>query len=431
MALSFSWLREIKKELRGVDAIPLTSSPPFPWEELSLHLANTFECDNFNIQPNELAWLTKEELFENLGTPLNTLTFILPSLKGYLYWIMPEEEINVLESLLLTKEVNPYAIQDAEFKKSFYQFLVLETLYTINQTSYDQSLVPIITDLHELPKEDSLCMDITITIDNRLFQGRLVISQPLRHSLANYFSKNGPSISSKKLSGNVEVPMHLEIGRTQLSLEEWKKVALGDFIILDRCSLKSKDLSGHVTLTMEGKPVFRGELEGDHIRILEFPIIHEEDTYMAKHQDNEDDDEDDLSDLGFDDDDDLEEFDEFDDDLFKELEENDQTSLGEINAENKVENETHPPQTDEDQSSFQLTGKGPLTPDQIPVTIVVELGSIQVTMDKLLQIEPGNLLDISVQPENKVDLTINGRVIARAELIRVGENLGVRILELG
>ena len=48
-----------------------------------------------------------------------------------------------------------------------------------------------------------------------------------------------------------------------------------------------------------------------------------------------------------------------------------------------------------------------------------------------MQIEVGNLLDISLRPNNEVILTLNGKAIAKAELIRIGENLGVRILELG
>ncbi len=438
MTLSFSWLRQIKKELKGHDTIPLTSSPPFPWEELSLNLAKTFECDNFHIQPGGLVWLTKEELFENLAPPLNSLVCSFPALNGYLYWLFPEEEITILESLLLTKELNPFTIQDEEFKRSFYKFLLLETLNVINQTSFDRTLVPIITDLQKLPSEDALGMDITFTIYDRPLHGRLVISPALRKSLVSYFSKKGPSPSSQELANHIEVSMHLEIGRAQLSLEEWKKVSLGDFIILDRCSLNSKDLKGQVILTLQEKPIFKGELEGNQIKILEFPIIHEEYTYMAKHEDDDDEDEDDLSDLGFDEDEDedenedLEEFDEFDDDLFKELEENDQNGSEEKLAENDENNIPSPEEADEVPPAFQMAGKGgPLTPDQIPVNIIVELGSIQLTMDKLLQIEPGNLLDISIQPENGVDLTINGKLIAKAELIRIGENLGVRILELG
>lgn len=440
MTLSFSWLKQIRREAKGYDTIPLTNSPPFPWEELASNLVNTFECEHFIIQSDAPTWMTKDELLDNLGAPLNSLVFTFPTLKGKLYWLLAEEEVTVLESLLLTKEVNPFTIPDNEFKQSFYKFLMLETLNAIHQTSYDRALIPIITDNPELPNEDSLCIDIVFTLYERPLHGRLVITPLLRKSFISYFSKKGPSSSALELANHLEVPLHLEIGRTQLSLEEWKKVSLGDFIILDRCSLNSKDLSGEVILRLQEKPIFKGELEGNQIKILEFPIIYEEDTNMAKFEDeNDENDEDDLSDLEFDeDDDDLGVFDDFDDDLFKELDEEEDEDVNpsdENPASNEINEEDPPSQEEEnrkEESTLQMSGKGGLlTPDQIPVNIIVELGSIKLTMDKLLQIEPGNLLDISIQPENGVDLTINGRIVAKAELIRIGENLGVRILELG
>ena len=74
---------------------------------------------------------------------------------------------------------------------------------------------------------------------------------------------------------------------------------------------------------------------------------------------------------------------------------------------------------------------GLLKPTEVPVSLTVELGQLTISMEKLMQIEVGNLLDISLRPNNEVILTLNGKAIAKAELIRIGENLGVRILELG
>jgi len=75
--------------------------------------------------------------------------------------------------------------------------------------------------------------------------------------------------------------------------------------------------------------------------------------------------------------------------------------------------------------------KGPITPGEIPVTIVIEAGSVQMTMDQLLQLEPGNLLELNIRPESGVDLTINGKIVGKGELIKLGETLGVRVLKLG
>lgn len=73
----------------------------------------------------------------------------------------------------------------------------------------------------------------------------------------------------------------------------------------------------------------------------------------------------------------------------------------------------------------------PLAPENIPVTLVVELGQIQLTMDQLLHLSPGNLLDVNISPNNSINLTINGKIVAKGELIRVGELIGVRVLKIG
>jgi len=62
---------------------------------------------------------------------------------------------------------------------------------------------------------------------------------------------------------------------------------------------------------------------------------------------------------------------------------------------------------------------------------VIEIGQIQMTMEKLLLLEPGNVLDLNINPENGVDLVVNGKRIGKAELVRLGESIGIRILELG
>ena len=54
-----------------------------------------------------------------------------------------------------------------------------------------------------------------------------------------------------------------------------------------------------------------------------------------------------------------------------------------------------------------------------------------MSMQKLMEIEPGNTLELDVHPENGVDLVVNGRRIGKGELLRIGESLGVRILDIG
>ncbi len=67
---------------------------------------------------------------------------------------------------------------------------------------------------------------------------------------------------------------------------------------------------------------------------------------------------------------------------------------------------------------------------EIPLTIVVEVDRIKMNLEKLLQLSPGNVLDLSVHPEQGVYLTAGGKKIAEAEIVKLGETLGVKILKI-
>lgn len=73
---------------------------------------------------------------------------------------------------------------------------------------------------------------------------------------------------------------------------------------------------------------------------------------------------------------------------------------------------------------------GPLSVDEIPLAVVIEVGRIQLSVKKLLELQPGNMLELNIHPESGVDMVVNGKRIARGELLRIGDTLGLRVTEL-
>lgn len=71
------------------------------------------------------------------------------------------------------------------------------------------------------------------------------------------------------------------------------------------------------------------------------------------------------------------------------------------------------------------------TPGEIPLSVVVEVGRLRMSMQTLMDLKPGNLVELDVMPESGIDLVVNGSRVAKGELLQVGDNLGIRILELG
>jgi flagellar motor switch protein FliN/FliY len=68
---------------------------------------------------------------------------------------------------------------------------------------------------------------------------------------------------------------------------------------------------------------------------------------------------------------------------------------------------------------------------EIPIHLCVEIARIKMSLDKVLALKPGNLIELLVSPQQGVTITANGKAVARGELLLLGEALGVKITELG
>lgn len=66
----------------------------------------------------------------------------------------------------------------------------------------------------------------------------------------------------------------------------------------------------------------------------------------------------------------------------------------------------------------------------IPLQISVELARVPVTADQVVALRVGQVVELHRAPGEPVDLSVNGKVIARGELVEVEGQLGVRIISL-
>ena len=66
----------------------------------------------------------------------------------------------------------------------------------------------------------------------------------------------------------------------------------------------------------------------------------------------------------------------------------------------------------------------------IPVSLSVELGQTQLEVREVLALGAGSVIELNKLQEEPVDIRINGRLIARGEIVLVKNNLAVKITEL-
>jgi flagellar motor switch protein FliN len=81
--------------------------------------------------------------------------------------------------------------------------------------------------------------------------------------------------------------------------------------------------------------------------------------------------------------------------------------------------------------SSSPTGLSSPTPEasplDVPVTLTVELGRVNLTLSRLADLKPGDVVELSRHSRAPVELTSNGRLVARGELILIDADLGVRV----
>ncbi len=66
----------------------------------------------------------------------------------------------------------------------------------------------------------------------------------------------------------------------------------------------------------------------------------------------------------------------------------------------------------------------------IPLSIEVIIGSTVLPLGSLVQLGPGSVVELDRGIEDPVDILVNGKLIAKGEMVIVGEKFGVRITEI-
>jgi flagellar motor switch protein FliN/FliY len=66
----------------------------------------------------------------------------------------------------------------------------------------------------------------------------------------------------------------------------------------------------------------------------------------------------------------------------------------------------------------------------VPVELAVEIGRTSMTIRETLALGPGSIVSLNRLAGEPVDLLVNGRPIARGEVVVVDEEFGLRVTEI-
>ncbi|GAB4142695.1 MAG: hypothetical protein Fur0037_09990 [Planctomycetota bacterium] len=85
------------------------------------------------------------------------------------------------------------------------------------------------------------------------------------------------------------------------------------------------------------------------------------------------------------------------------------------------------------QLSPGLRAEGPRNLDlllDVDIPISVEVGRARMSLDEVLNLVPGSVLALDKKAEEPVDLRVNGKLVARGEVVLVDDAYGLRITQI-
>ena len=66
----------------------------------------------------------------------------------------------------------------------------------------------------------------------------------------------------------------------------------------------------------------------------------------------------------------------------------------------------------------------------VPVSLTIELGGCKLPMREVLQLTIGSVIQLDKPADAPVELSVNGKLIARGEVVVVEDRFGVKITEV-
>jgi flagellar motor switch protein FliN/FliY len=66
----------------------------------------------------------------------------------------------------------------------------------------------------------------------------------------------------------------------------------------------------------------------------------------------------------------------------------------------------------------------------VPLDIAVELGRARLSVQELLQLGPGSVIELDKVAGEPLDILVNDRLVARGEAVVVNDKFGIRITDI-
>ncbi len=349
--VSHDWLSLVEKALAKTRQLPtLEENFPFPWADASRAIGSGLKISDLTLSGTHAAWKEPGEILQGMGGKVVLMSVEISPIEGSVFFALSEPDVAYLTTLSLVSGEHKEGFSNAKLREGFYSFLLLKALEALDHLKIFKEVSFHLAPASAIPQERAFCIDIHCTLPEKTLHGRLICPQSFLSAFKAHQPMQKETLLSSDLAQNIDVTLRCEIGHTALSQEEWEKLNVGDFLVLDRCSFDPSEEKGSITLMLGDTPLLMARMKPEGMKVLDFAFYKEE-----------------------------------------------------------------------DKTSEDLSNGVPLT---------AEVGQVRMSLNKLLHLEPGMMIDLVMRPEQGVEITLANKKVAEGELLKLGDTVGLRILDL-
>jgi type III secretion system YscQ/HrcQ family protein len=389
IAQPLNWVKSVERSVLDLSATPLWGNPPeVPWEALSRALGTLMNIEGIALTAGATRPVRREEILSLCENTAVRITLHLKPLTPALFLLIGKEDLAALTSWCLAASgkglISPF------LQEGFYYYLCSHVAQQLNAAHALSDLTLSIDPAEPAPTEECACIDLSIAHPKQRCTIHLLCPLSFHAAFVAYFSTPQDILASAK-GKNVLIPLSLVLGEVALSTKEWQKVRVGDCILLDRCHIDPSTRKGTATLAAGDTPLFYVRLKEGHIKIIDYASYYEDKPAM------------DAS-----------------------------ASQEQPPTEKSLEEEaSHLWSADEQEMPPAAGEKPPFPAKEISLSLTVELARVQMPLEKVLALQPGNTVELPLATPHLVHVLIGGALVAEAELIKLGDKYAIRLTKLG
>ncbi len=377
--------------------------PNFPMEGFITAIKKSLGLESLSIQLEKMGWIDPHFFYTGLGTKTIVIPLSMAPLSGEIFFVMGMEDIKALIGCMEKSDTvkGTITLDNETIIKGLYTYVLTELIDTIMELKVYKDLSIKITDVKIEPIE-SYGIDLSIDIQGAILPARLLIPNTFYTSIHSYFTFIPPTLENLEGIIDVAIPMSIRTGSVALSIKEMEELEEGDFLIMKNSFYDIEKKKGSFQMLIGTFPLFQVKKQKDGIKILDYLYFYNEENM------------DDLDD-------------DFSDDFSADFLSTEEDVEEQLPLDEEIEEEEK--EEKEEPLNHKIATPEQMNVSQVPITVHIEVARFTLSLEQLKKLAPGMKLPVMINPK-QVNLIVSGKSIGKAEVIEIGDTLGVKVTKL-